>query len=161
MFISVFAAIAPGSEGRGDTPSGGMPPGSPNPDPISTKKYHFLHPFSDQISKIQTIFQTWPLGGNYVIISWTRAQTKNFSNAFRTRIFLLLRCYSFGIGTTNTFIRFRSSLENHTRFQTKQKQKGKKTNLCGGTYLYGLYREVPLSPPPPPPPPSWAIGLQK
>ena len=37
--------------GRGDgTPSGGMSPGSPNPDPISTKKYHFLHPFSDQIS---------------------------------------------------------------------------------------------------------------
>ena len=36
---------------------------------ISTKKYHFLHPFSDQTSKIQTIFQTWPLGGNYVIIS--------------------------------------------------------------------------------------------
>ena len=97
--------------------------------------------------KIQTIFQTWPLGGNYVIISYTRAQTKNFANAFRTRIFLLLRSYSFGIGTTNTFIHFRSSLENHTRFQTKQKQKGKKTNLYGGTYLYGLYREVPHPPP--------------
>ena len=53
-----------GGEGRG-----GMPPGSPNPDPISTKKCNFLHPFSDQTSKIQTIFQTRPLGGNYVIIS--------------------------------------------------------------------------------------------
>ena len=56
--------------GRGDgTPGGGMPPGSPNPDPILTKKCNFLHPFSDQTSKIQTIFKTWPLGGNYVIIS--------------------------------------------------------------------------------------------
>ena len=73
---------------------------------------------------------------------------KIFQMHFRTRIFLLLRSYSFGIGTTNTFIHFRSSLENHTRFQTKQKQKGKKTNLCGGTNPYGLHREVPLPPPP-------------
>ena len=40
------------------------------------------------------------------------------SNAFRIRKFLL-RFYSFGIETINTFILPRSSLENHTRFQTK------------------------------------------
>ena len=35
---------------------GGVPPGSPNPDPIMT----FSTPFSDQISKIHTHFQIWP-----------------------------------------------------------------------------------------------------
>ena len=43
---------------------------------------------------------------------------KSSSNAFRIRIFLFLS-YSFGIETINTFIHSRSSLENHTRFQTK------------------------------------------
>ena len=43
---------------------------------------------------------------------------KNYSNSFGIRIFLFLS-YSFGVETINTFIRSRSSLENHTRFQTK------------------------------------------
>ena len=34
----------------------GVPPGSPNPEPIQTQECHFSHPFSD--SKIQTRFQT-------------------------------------------------------------------------------------------------------
>ena len=42
----------------------------------------------------------------------------NSSNAFRIRIFLF-PSHSFGIETITTFIRSRSSLENHTRFQTK------------------------------------------
>ena len=80
---------------------------------------------------------------------------KNSSNAFRTRIFLHFRSYSSGIEMTNTFILLRSSLENHTRFQTKKKQKGKNTNLCCGIlYLYGLYREVSHPTPPPPPLPG-------
>ena len=45
----------------------GVPPGSQNPDP--TKKCIFPHPFSDQTSKINTRFQTWPLARNYVIIT--------------------------------------------------------------------------------------------
>ena len=49
---------------------GGVPPGSPNPDPISDKKEcHFPHSFSDQTSKIHTRFHTWPLGRNYIIIT--------------------------------------------------------------------------------------------
>ena len=39
---------------------------------------------------------------------------KNSSNPFRIRIFLFLS-HSFGIETKNTFIRYRSSLENHIR----------------------------------------------
>ena len=42
----------------------------------------------------------------------------NSSNAFRIRIFLF-RAYSFGIETITSIIRSCSSLENHTRFQTK------------------------------------------
>ena len=43
---------------------------------------------------------------------------KKYSNPFRIRIFLFLSS-SFEIETINTFIRSRSSLESHTRFQTK------------------------------------------
>ena len=33
-------------------------------------------------------------------------------------------------------------------FRPNRNKKGKNTNLCGGTYLYGLYREVPHPPAP-------------
>ena len=35
---------------------GGVPPGSPNPDPVSDQKSNFLHLFSNQTSKIHTRF---------------------------------------------------------------------------------------------------------
>ena len=116
---------------------------------LQTKKCHFPHPFSDQISKIHTHFRTWPnlacsrlsdswgdspvfsrfifvfslsqfSGPNYLIIPKLERKQKNYPNAFRIRTFLL-RSYSFGIETINTSIhvRSRSSLENHTRFHTK------------------------------------------
>ena len=67
---------------------------------------------------------------------------KNSSNPFRIRIFLFLS-YSFGIETINTFIHSRSSLENHTRFQTKmgkvytrfQNKTAQKPTRWDGTYL--------------------------
>ena len=73
-----------------------------------------------------------------------------FSNAFRIYIFLF-RSYSFGIETINTFIRSCSSLENHTRFQTKwakcipvfRPKRRKNPILWGRTHLYGLYKGVP------------------
>ena len=71
-----------------------------------------------------------------------RKQKKYFKCISNSHISTSSFFNSFGIETTNTFIRVRSSLENHTRLQTKKKQEGKNTNLCGGTYLYGLYREV-------------------
>ena len=75
------------------------------------------------------------------------------SNAFWIRIFLL-RSYSCGIETINTFIHSRSSLKTHTRFQTKmgkvytcsRPKTTKNSTQWGDTYLYGLHREVtPLS----------------
>ena len=95
----------------------GVPPGSPNPDPISDLKMEFSTPVF-RLDLIHTPFQTWPLGRNYVIITKIIAQTKNSSNALRIRIFLFVS-YAFGIEMINTFIHSRSSLNNHTRFQTK------------------------------------------
>ena len=84
--------------------------------------------------------KSWPyFRPNYVIFH-TRSQTRplkfipvfrpglkllklvrkqnNSSNAFGIRMFLC-RFYSSGIKTITTLVRSRSSLENHTRFQTK------------------------------------------
>ena len=75
---------------------------------------------------------------------------KNYSNPFRILTFLFLS-YSFGIETINTFIDSRSSLKNHTRFQTKmgkvwpvfRPQRRKTPTRWGGTCLYSLYKGVP------------------
>ena len=53
-----------------------------------------------------------------VKLSLIRLERNFFSNPFRIRVFLFLS-YSFGMETIDTFIHSRSSLENHTRFQTK------------------------------------------
>ena len=141
-------------------PGGGVPPGSsnlPNLDPIlDKKKCNFSHPFSDQTSNIHSRFLTWPLGRNYVIITQIRAQTKNSSTPFRIRIFLFLSFLLIGIETINTFIHFRSFLENHTDSRPKwancipvfRPKRGKNPARWVGTYLYSLYKGVPPSPPP-------------
>ena len=78
---------------------------STDPDPISGQKNVIFH----------TCFQTWPLGQ-------IRAQTKNFFKCISNSHQFLLRPYSFGIETINTFIHSLSSLEIHTRFRTKNGQ---------------------------------------
>ena len=72
---------------------------------FQTKKCHFLHPFLH-------------LAFREKLCSLLELEHKQniFSNAFRIFLF---PSYSFGIETINTFIRFRSSLENHARFQNK------------------------------------------
>ena len=106
-----------------------------------------------------TCFQTRPLKAipvfrpglkGEIMLSLLRLgrKQKNSSNPFRIRIFIFLS-HSFGIETINTFKHSRSSLENHTRFQTKcvhpfSDQNGAKPLPDGGrTYLYGLYKGVP------------------
>ena len=118
-----------------------MQHGSPNPDPTSDQKKSFFH----------TRFQTWPLGRNYVIITYIRAQTKKISsNAFRIRLFLFLS-NSFGLGTINTFIR--SVVPSKTIPDSRPKwakcvhvfrpKRPQNPTLKGGTYLYGLNKGVP------------------
>ena len=148
---------------------GGVPPSSPNPDTISDQKYVIL----------RTCFQTRPPKSIPVFrpVLWAPDQAfrqklhhhyldsvckqKNSSNAFQICIFLLLS-YSFGIETIKTFIRSHSTLENHTRFQTKM---GKvytcfqtKTRPGGAAHTYiACIREYPA---PPPPPPQDLYGLR-
>ena len=87
---------------------GGVPLGSPNPDPIPDQKNVLFH----------SLFQTSPLLIN-ITCTQIRTSTKRFLKIhFDIRIKLFLP-YSFGIETTNTFIHSRNSLKNHTRFQTK------------------------------------------
>ena len=84
---------------------------------------------------------------------------KNCSNRFRIGIFFFLSC-SFGIETINTFVHSRSSLKNHTRFQTKMGEVYTRfqTKTAQKPYhwewhipkIYILYKEVP-------PPPSMLL----
>ena len=99
-----------------------------------------LHTKNAIFHTIHTRFLTSSLGRNYVIITYIRAQTKHFSNAFRIRIFAFLS-YSFGIATINTFIHSCSSLKNFTPRRCKN------CTWWGSRYLYSLYKGV-LPPPP-------------
>ena len=78
---------------------------------------------------LQTRFHTRPLKSipvfrsglqAWIMSSLLRLECKqnNSSNPFLIRIFLFLS-FSFAIETRNTFVHSCSSLENHTRFQTK------------------------------------------
>ena len=114
-------------EGRGvllGIRGGGVPPGSPNPDPISDKKHAIFH----------TRFQTWLIkfipvfrldiyvykGLNYATTALVRTPTTDLLKLSSNDLFwlFLFRSYSFEFEKTNMFIRSRGSLENHTRFQT-------------------------------------------
>ena len=66
-----------------------------------------------------TRFLTWPLGRNYVIITKLERKQKILQIHFELAYFSFFLTYSFGIETIKTLIHARSSLENHTRFQTK------------------------------------------
>ena len=72
----------------------------------------------------------------------SQRKQKNSPNPFRIRIFLFLS-FSFRIEKINTFIRSRSSLENHTRFQTRaypfSVENGAKTLPDGAAHTYIAY----------------------
>ena len=140
-----------------------MPPGSPNPEPVSDQKIVIFH----------TRFQTWPLKSipvwsqnttlhvcteiNYVIIAEIKIATKRLlkiprQNPFPFRIFHFLIYLEFK--RPNTLIHNHNSFVNHTRFHgskwaksitaLRSDQNGAKTLPSGGgTYLYGLLKGVP------------------
>ena len=80
--------------------------------------------------------QTRPLSRNCVMITVIIAQTKKFLKLFRS--------YSFGIETINTFIHSRSSLENHTRFQTKMSKVYTRFQTKKAQKPYLLGRHIPI-----------------
>ena len=77
---------------------------------------------------------------------WLRLDRKqNISlNAFWIRIFLS-RSYSFGIEMINTFIHSRSSLENHTRFQSKMGKVYTRFQTKRDPKPYPLGRHIPMA----------------
>ena len=123
---------------------GGVPPGSPNPDPISDRKMSFSRP----------VFRPSLM---LVLLKLERKQKKNSLNSFRfsnSHISLSLISYSFGIETINTFIH--SVVPSKTIPDSRPKwakcilvfrpKRPKNPTRWGGKYLYSLYEGVP--PPP-------------
>ena len=104
------------------------------------KKCNLPPLFSDQASRNHTCFQTWPLCYHYFDQS---AKQKNSSSPFRIRMFLFLS-YSFGIETINTFIDCRSSLENHTRPQTKMVKVNTRFLTKTAQKRYPMGRDIPI-----------------
>ena len=128
-----------------------MPPGSSIPDPISAQNMSFSTPVFRSLKSIP-VFRLGLLTEIMSLLLRLEHKQKNSSNTFRIRMFLFLSL----IWPINTFIHSRSSLKNHTRFQTKmgkyytrfQTKKAKKPHpTWGDAYLYNLYKGVP--PPPP------------
>ena len=131
----------------------GVPPGSPNPDPIfQTWSILACSRLSDSgegspvSSRFIFAFALSQFSGPNYLGAWNRLGL--IRQKFLTRVFLFLS-YSFGIETVNSFIhvRSRSSLESRPKwakcFMTKNAQK---PYLLGRTYLYGLYKGVPPGP---------------
>ena len=134
-----------------------MPPGSPNPDPISDQK---------NVRILHTRFQTWRWSQNvtlHVYIKqklchhWRDQRLKRQQKYFLKSIsnsHVTLSFPSLGIETTNTLIHNRSSVVNHTRFQTKmgkvynrfQTKTGQKPFSAAQTYM----AYIRVYPPPPP-----------
>ena len=83
-----------------------------------------------------------------------RKENKDYPNPLRNRTFVFLS-YLLGIETITTFIHSSSSLEKHTRFQTKmgkvctrfRPKRRRNPTLWGGggTYLYRSYKGVTTS----------------
>ena len=101
-----------------------------------------------------TRFQTRPLKSIPVFRPGLLAETilsllrlerkqKNSSNPFRILIFFFLS-YSFGIETIKTFIQSRSSLKNHTRFQTRMGKVYTRFQTKTAQKPYPMGRHIPI-----------------
>ena len=112
---------------------------------FQTTKCHFPHPFSELEVVTKRNIRVY-IERNYIMSSLLRLerQQKDFFLSYSLIIFI--------IETTNTLTQYsRSSLVNHTRFQTKISKvytrlhikTAPKYALWGGIYLYGLYKAVP------------------
>ena len=119
--------------------SGALLRGSLNPDPISDQKCHFSQPFSDLSPK--------------KFMSSLILRLEQQQNIY---IYIYIKSFCFFLThlefkTNNAFIHSGSSLESHSRFQTKmgkvytsfQTRTVQNHPLWGSTYLsYGLYKGV-------------------
>ena len=117
--------------------SEGVPPSSPNPDPFSDQKMSFSTPVFRPGIQAEIVSSLLKL----------ECKQKLLQMHF---VFVLLFSISFLFIFETMFYKhtFRSSLENHTQFQTKMgkvyvpiflPKRPKNHTLWGSTYLYGLW----------------------
>ena len=80
-----------------------------------------------------------------IMLSLLRLERKqnNSSNSFLIRIFFFLS-YSFGIQTIKTFVHSRSSLKNHTRFQSKMGKDYTRFQTKTAQKPYPMGRHIPI-----------------
>ena len=124
-----------------------------------TKKCHFSHHFPHPFSDLEVVTKRnmrVNIDRNYVIITEIRTLAKGFLS------------YSFIIERTNKSIRYRSSLVNDTRFQTKMGKIYIRFQTKTAPKPYPLGRQVPRaiwlikgSTPPPGEPPQLCVTLDE
>ena len=120
-------------------PGGGVPPGSPNPDPISDQKMSFFTPVFRP--DLQSPYQLLDLASKKLCHHYLDWNTKK--NDFLIRTFLFLS-YSFGVERINTFKHSRCPLENHTRFQTKMDKVYTRFQTKTAQKPYSLGQHIPI-----------------
>ena len=117
--------------------SEGVPPSSPNPDPFSDQKMSFSTPVFRPGLQAEIVSSLLKL----------ECKQKILQMHFVFVYYFLFHSYSF-LKQCSTSIHSRSSLENHTQFQTKMgkvyvpvflPKRPKNHTLWGSTYLYGLW----------------------
>ena len=125
----------------------GVPPGYPNPDPTLSQKMSFFTP----------VFRHSLLEIMWSLLRLEQQQKRLLKIHFEFAYFSFFLTH-FGIEAINKFVHSHSSLENHTRFQTKMSKvytpfktktvhgEWKHYRLGRHLHLYGLFWGVP--PPP-------------
>ena len=116
------------------------------------KKCHSLHPFSD-LASIHTHPQTCLSS----LLRLEQQQKRFLKIHVEIAYFSFFLSYSFGIETINTFVHSRSSLVNHTLFQTKMNKVCNRFQTKTAQKPYPLGRHILIwhisigeYPPPPP-----------
>ena len=145
---------------------GGLPPGCPTPDPISDQKMSFFtpvfrpglnqYPFSDLACK--------KLRHRYLDYNSNKKDFLKSMSKSRISLSVLL----IWNGNIKTFVHSRSSLENHTLFQTKMNKVCTRFHTETAQKPYPLGWHIPiwlisigefLHPPPPPPLHGWRRAM--
>ena len=129
-----------------------MPPGSLNLDPILDQKMLFFTPVFRP--GLQNTYPFLDLAFKKLCHNHfdKNSNKKRFLKIYFEFAYFSFALPHFGIERINTFIHSRSSLKNHTRFQTKKSipvfwsKRRKNHTLWGGTYLYSLNNGVHLPP---------------
>ena len=128
--------------------NGGVPTGSPNPNPVSDQKSNFPPPLSDLATKLQTRCQAW----NY--LGWKANKILYAYYSF----FLIHLEWKRQIRSYTSVVPSKILPDSGPKWvkciPVFRPKRPKNPTVWGGTYLCGLYKGVPT---PPPHPPRWKI----